>query len=431
MLVFSMTQAMAQTFTAKANTGVSIHSNGFYEYLPNGYNSGSDKYPLLIFIHDLDNTGNGSLAELPGVLSKGLPKLINDGGFPASFIVNSTTYKFIILAPQFSVWPKVQDIEQIIDYAIQNYRVDESRIYLTGVSMGGAALWNYAGLSIGNSNKIAAMVPVCGDSYPQPSGYGNMASTNLPVWATHNALDGTVPACYTSGFVSGINSLELPSAPTARSTIFAGARGHDAWTLTYDPTYKEGGLNIYEWMLQYDRPGVLAVAGLNFTAKETNGIVLLNWTVSNESLNNGFTIERSSDGSHFETIAFIPSQKNTQQKYSYPDNNPVNGKNFYRLKMTSQTGSFTYSEILRMDFQNKNHVTLFPSIVTHRLNLQTNYNANNGVVKIFDMSGKTLLERKINGYGIHQIEINLPSGIYSVVLIEKGKLSFRQTIIKQ
>ncbi len=227
-------------------------SNAFYEYLPQGYNSGTQKYPLLLFIHGMGELGAGTPSTLPNVLRNGPPKLINQGAFPTSFTVNNETFRYIVLSPQFTEWPGPSDINLLINYAIQNYRVDESRIYLTGLSMGGGVVWEYAGNNATYANRLAAIIPICGASWPDQGRANIMAGADLAVWATHNSGDPTAPVFYTNDYVNYINSAPNPPTPLAKKTIF-NSNSHDAWSTTYNPSYKENGLNVYEWMLLYKR----------------------------------------------------------------------------------------------------------------------------------------------------------------------------------
>src|SRR3954467_10341606 len=88
----------AQTFTAKPNVSMSTgESNGYYEYLPQGYDPlASTRYPLIIASHGVGERGNGN-TELDRIIQpqKGLASLLYTGSFPLSFTVNGNTYKFI------------------------------------------------------------------------------------------------------------------------------------------------------------------------------------------------------------------------------------------------------------------------------------------------------------------------------------------------
>ncbi|HEY1164624.1 MAG TPA: PKD domain-containing protein, partial [Chitinophaga sp.] len=224
---------------------------GYFEALPLDYNSTSKKYPLLIVVH-----GVGELAGANGnklqdkVLRNGPPRLIEKGTFPTSFTVKGQQHSFIVVTPQFKVWPASGDVHLLIAYLKTQLRIDDSRIYVTGLSMGGGVTWGALSEDQAKAKKIAASVVVCGAWDPQQRLADVIAEDNTPVWALHNDNDPTVPVAYSEGWVRDINSHVPKPSPTAKLTIFQ-SRSHDAWTKAYDPAYKENGMNVYEWMLQY------------------------------------------------------------------------------------------------------------------------------------------------------------------------------------
>jgi predicted peptidase len=228
-------------------TNVSSRIGGFYKALPARYDSTTKKYPLLVFLHGVGETGNGT-TDLSRVLVNAVPALLNRQVFPAQFTVDGTNYSFIIINPQFKEWPQPADVNAMIDYAVANYRVDESRIYVAGLSMGGGNTWDYA---IAYPGRVAAVVPICGASWPSRDQMENIAKARLPVWAFHNNDDGMVGVGTTISNVNNINSFN-PAIP-AKKTIWASG-GHDAWSKATNPATKEcDGKNMYEWMLQFKR----------------------------------------------------------------------------------------------------------------------------------------------------------------------------------
>ncbi|RYY52512.1 MAG: T9SS type A sorting domain-containing protein [Chitinophagaceae bacterium] len=252
--------ADAQTLTPKYGVSMGTNSPGYYEYLPQGYSaSSSTKYPVIISLHGQGEMGQGNSGTLKKVLKNGPMKVISDGKMPTSFTVGGQTFKFIIVAPQFSVWPQPGAIDMIVDYVIRNYNADPTRIYLTGLSMGGGAVWEYAGSQTRTDypKRLAAIVPVCGASYPTPYKAKGIANANLPVWAFHNEGDPTVVSWYTHDFIRYINAVVPAIKPAAKKTIWQ-SNSHDAWTKAYDPAYKEDNKNVYEWMLGYTRGGTAA-----------------------------------------------------------------------------------------------------------------------------------------------------------------------------
>jgi predicted peptidase len=214
---------------------------GFYEHLPSGYDN-VKRFPLVLFLHGRGEIGSGSQTDLPSILRNGLPKFINAGFNP----------DFIMLAPQFKQSASVLDLDQLYTYAINNYLVDTSKVYVTGLSMGGGSTWGAASYNETLADKYAALVPICGAWKPEPYTMSVIAKLGIPVLATHNTDDPTVSVNDTIGWVDGINA-RSPKVPAIKTIWPSG--GHNAWDRTHDPASKEffGG-NIWTWLLQFSRP---------------------------------------------------------------------------------------------------------------------------------------------------------------------------------
>ena len=158
------TNIFAQVQTPKYVSSTA-NSGGYFEYLPSGYSTSNKSYPLILFVHGLGELGSGSSTDLPKLLNcwVALPRLINQGQFPQTFSSNGQTFSFIVISPQFKAWPSGSDVNDVINYAIKNYKVDTTRIYVTGLSMGGGATWDFAAAF---PTKATAIVPTCGASWP-------------------------------------------------------------------------------------------------------------------------------------------------------------------------------------------------------------------------------------------------------------------------
>jgi poly(3-hydroxybutyrate) depolymerase len=254
---FSMAHASAQDLTQTPVTkDVNYAIGGFYECLPPHYDkNGAKKYPLLIFIHGIGELGDGSPSQLKRVLRNGVPKLIENKTLPNSFTVNGESNSFLIISPQFRKnYRDAAVVSSLIDYCVANYRVDESRIYLTGLSMGGGISWVYAAKSATNAKRLAAMLVVCGNTNASSGGIARIASSNLPVWATHSSEDPVVSSSNSINWINGLNAYTPAINPKALLTLF-NSKGHDAWSKTYNPDFKPNGLNVYQWLLSHKRDG--------------------------------------------------------------------------------------------------------------------------------------------------------------------------------
>lgn len=259
--------ASAQALTPRYIT-TGKNSNGFFEYLPAGYDS-TKKYPLMVFLNGVGELGNGDSAQLRYVLKNGPGALCNAGTFPKSFTVNGQTFSFIVLMPQFITNPASGDLDTIINYGVAHYAVDTGRIYLTGLSEGGAAIWAYAS-DFSRASRLAAIFPIAGGPLWSGAGGATMMSyARLPIFSTANINDPVTPSSTTVQNIKTIDSVKPSIVPKALDTLFAGA-SHDAWTETYDPGLNlHNGMNAYQWMLQYSRDPGSTSTGPPDTTKPT------------------------------------------------------------------------------------------------------------------------------------------------------------------
>ncbi len=238
----------APAILTAVNTPTSSLIPGYYSALPFYYQQSTKNYPLLIALPGGGQSGNGGI-DLPYVLNDGVAQLLSKNTLPSYFTVNGKSFSFIILSPQFKSYPSNADVAAFLDYARKTYRVDSTRMYMTGLSMGGIVTSDFAAAY---PTLLAAIAPMSGVFEPQDAVVkcAAIAKANLPVWVFHNTNDPGISADLPRNFVTMINS-HNPAIP-ARLTLF-NASVHDSWTEAIDPFYKEGNLNVYEWMLQYAR----------------------------------------------------------------------------------------------------------------------------------------------------------------------------------
>ncbi len=198
----------------------------FLLYLPSKYNN-KNKWPLLLFLHGAGERGTN----LDAVSVHGPPKMAKQGKLD----------DFIIVSPQCPkndswVSHKQQTaLMALLEHIESSYKVDEERIYITGLSMGGFGSW---ALGSALNQKVAAVVPVCG------GGSGSMAHrlTDMPVWAFHGAKDKVVPPELSIEMVDAINA----SGGNARLTLYPNAN-HNSWDKAYSTD------SLYTWLLSHKR----------------------------------------------------------------------------------------------------------------------------------------------------------------------------------
>jgi predicted peptidase len=221
---------------------------GYYAGLPSDYDTSGKRYPLLLFIPGAGQFGNGA-NDLHLLLNDGPAQLIDEGRFPGAIRSGGNTFSFIVFTPQLRWYPSTEAIAACVEYACRQFRVDTSRIYLSGLSMGGTLISDLAAVT---PRRFAAILPMAGVSrdFDVAAKARAIAAGGLPVWAFHCADDPSFSPSNVRSFINTINS----SSPAVRAKLTEWPNGgHDAWTRALEPNYREGGMNIYEWMLQYRR----------------------------------------------------------------------------------------------------------------------------------------------------------------------------------
>lgn len=232
----------------KVSTEVNPAIRGYIISLPQHYPETKKTYPTLIFFHGLGQIGNGD-TELQYLLKDGMGRLLDSGKFPPDFVVNNEHHSFLVICPQMDTTASIEDVESFLAFIFENYRIDPHRVYIGGMSFGATlATRVVAGLA----KYYSALVPISG--VPVTPGIESrcerIAAANLPVWAFHNQDDPSSDVNSARDFVQRITDLQPAVLP--KLTVF-NVFGHDAWTTALDPSYRENGMNIYEWMLQYSR----------------------------------------------------------------------------------------------------------------------------------------------------------------------------------
>jgi predicted peptidase len=191
-------------------------------YLPREYNEQSS-WPLLLFLHGAGERGDN----LDLVKKHGPPKLIAAGQH----------FPFIVVSPQC---PKNRrwrpfELAALLDEVVEKHKVDQDRIYVTGLSMGGFGTW---ALAAHQPDRFAAIVPICGGGEPIAA----RLFKPVPAWVFHGARDSVVPIKRSEEMVKAMRE----AGGKVKFTIYPEA-SHDSWTESY------ANPELYEWLLQQRR----------------------------------------------------------------------------------------------------------------------------------------------------------------------------------
>ena len=144
----------------------------------------TEKQPILIFLHGKSLSGT----DLNRVRRYGVLRAMDKGRkIPA-----------IVVAPQLAKGSWNPDkVLEVLEYVKKNYNVDESRIYVCGMSLGGYGTLHFAGK---HADKITAAVAICGG--------GNVSDgcklATIPLWIQHGDKDFIVPMSESEKVVNAI-----------------------------------------------------------------------------------------------------------------------------------------------------------------------------------------------------------------------------------
>jgi predicted peptidase len=218
--------------TAKQFTWTGKQKLNYLLFLPQGYEGGGKKWPLLLFLHGAGERGS----DLAKVAVHGPPKLV----------AKDPSFSFIVVSPQCpegKIWNR-DALAGLVEKVQRKYRVDRQRVYLTGLSMGGYGTWD---LGFSYPEKFAAIVPICGGgnmitpllSTPEK----DKALSTIGIWAFHGGKDPVVPVSESERMVG---LAKRRGAKDVKLTVYPEA-GHDSWTETYKNP------ELYAWLLQHER----------------------------------------------------------------------------------------------------------------------------------------------------------------------------------
>jgi dienelactone hydrolase len=210
---------------------------GYLQYLPQGYHANSKKYPVVIALHGIMEKGTSSTD--PKRVFNDLGKVAHVG--LAKYVKQGKKYPFILISPQLKyshgLWPPSL-IMDVLNHVKKELRIDDKRIYLTGLSLGGFGVWKTAGEYPG---VFAAIAPICAGGNALNKAR-DIAAANLPVWGFHGSADKIASYTITTKMIDAINTAPKKPKPLAKVTIFP-RMTHNVWDRAYQQT------DLLDWML--------------------------------------------------------------------------------------------------------------------------------------------------------------------------------------
>lgn len=188
-----------------------------------------------------------------------------------------------------------------------------------------------------------------------------------------------------------------------------------------------------------DENSTLPIELLSFSGKHVDAAIQLHWRTASEQDNDFMEIQRSKDGKTFDSIGVRQGAGNsyTPRDYSFTDEQPLPGVNYYRLRQVDFDGKFEYHPVIavlfRTDEDKAQGITLFPTVASDRLNLALSTEATaDGDILISNLQGRVLLRTPF-GRGMQQLSLpvnQLPQGSY-ILTVQTGRTKQVARFIKE
>ncbi|WP_313383908.1 dienelactone hydrolase family protein [Chishuiella sp.] len=211
----SMTQ-----FSFKASDNVDY---GYWLYTPS---NPTENMPLIVYLHG----GSGRGSDLNLLIEGSLPKLIYE-----NTVTDIPAYVLMAQCPEGKTWEQIApSLMELVDYVKAEKLINESKISLTGHSLGGSGTWNIGANYI---SKFSCIAPLSGSVEL----YNAANYKNIPIYAFVGSDDTIVDPSATINIVPLINNL----GGNAKVKVYDGATHFDV----PDLTYLDSSANLLNWLI--------------------------------------------------------------------------------------------------------------------------------------------------------------------------------------
>lgn len=223
LLVLGMVHAGETGFISKQYQNADGHVSHYVLWVPPSFD-GKTPLPVILFLHGAGETLGG----------KKQPKDVGIG--PYLPLPRNNPVQAIVVIPQSEkrTWKADSEDGQramaILDTVMNEYNTDPTRVYLTGLSMGGYGTWS---LAAAHPNRWAAIVPICGGGDPKDA----EKIKHIPCWAWHGDQDKAVSVEKSREMIAALKAV----GGNPKYTELAGV-GHLSWDAAYATN------DLYVWL---------------------------------------------------------------------------------------------------------------------------------------------------------------------------------------
>lgn len=216
-------------FVQKSFTNQDDTRSPYVVYVPESYD-GSKPLPVILFLHGAGESKGG--AKMPieqGLMNGHFQKQVKK--FPAIVVIPQAEAMRTAVPGRWSAAnPDGKRAISMLDATMKEYKCDEKRQYLTGLSMGGFGTWSIAAAY---PERWACIVPICGGGNPEDA----EKIKNIPTWVFHGGADAVVKPELSRTMIDAITKAGGKPRYTEMAHV-----GHNSWDAAYAVE------ELYTWM---------------------------------------------------------------------------------------------------------------------------------------------------------------------------------------
>jgi hypothetical protein len=308
-----------------------------------------------------------------------------------------------------------------------NIMVTDASFNLNSLNTAGIA-WEYSVIQLLNASG-SPFSDVSGPSFTPGSasqyvsagvGYSGQAGMGNFVSASTGTVTGVGTNSTTSGTSGTNDAISSFGYSTVGLTTGTQIGGITMTTCLEDVRgTSDGATNFTSSLFDFTITGCIAsspapVEFFDFLGKRISKGIELHFSTASETNNDFFTIERSADARTFENIGEIKGAGNSTSNisYTYTDENPLPGINYYRIKQTDYDGQYAYSDIKSVRYTSAGNLSITPRTTEGRLQVATDME--DYAVGIYNVAGQQVKSFKSLAYDQVISIDDLTAGLYYV-----------------
>lgn len=278
------------------------------------------------------------------------------------------------------------------------------------------------------SNKVINLSPATANTTATYQATFYFTTSELATWG------GSAPNLKLMKVANGVN---LGSVLTGANSQVVAATFDDQRATRGYASYTGSFTGGFSQFMLVSPTTTLPVSTLTFEARPNGKNILLNWSTATEINNKGFVIERSTDGSHFETIGWINGAMNSseQKNYSYTDNFvQPNQLYYYRLRQTDIDSRESLSAIRQARINDRAvlQVSISPNPASNEVKVFTSGTAGLSNINLLDAKGQLVKTwKQVNCSAAPQsLDISkIAAGVYMIQVVTGDTITAEKLII--